>query len=117
VEQGAVRGALSLLRRTVPLLVGVFGWGQGTQAAMWPELVVILAPGFDQAAGSASPKKKCSFKHSSRSLLLKTFDEGVLHRLAGFDVVPGHPLGGPAQHRVAGQFGPVVHQEAVMADD
>jgi len=29
-----------LLRRTAPLLVGVFGWGQSTQAAVWPELVV-----------------------------------------------------------------------------
>lgn len=55
MEQGAVRGALSLLRRTAPLLVGVFGWGQSTQAAVWPELVVILAPGFDQMARFGEP--------------------------------------------------------------
>ena len=55
-SKGAGRGALSLLRRTAPLLVGVFGWGQSTQTAVWPELVVILSPGFDQMARFGEPE-------------------------------------------------------------
>ena len=58
MEQGAVRGALSLLRRTAPLQVGVFGWGQSAQTTVWPELIVILAPSFDQVSGFGEPEEK-----------------------------------------------------------
>jgi hypothetical protein len=40
------------------LPVGVFGWGQSTQTAVWPELVVILSPGFDQMARFGEPEEK-----------------------------------------------------------
>src|SRR6202041_1903376 len=40
------------------LQVGVFGWGQSTQTAVGPELVVILAPGFDQVSGFGEPEEK-----------------------------------------------------------
>jgi len=60
-----------LLRRTAPLLAGVLGWDQSTRTAVWPELIVILSPGFDQMARFGEPEEKCSFRHSSRSLRLK----------------------------------------------
>ena len=86
MEQGAVRGALSLLRRTAPLLVGVFGWGQSTQAAVWPELVVILAPSFDQVSGFGEPEEKMFVQTLVTKFAVEAFDEGVLHRLAGLNV-------------------------------
>ena len=79
------------------MLVGVFGWGQGTQTAVWPELVVILAPGFDQVSGFGKPEEKMFVQTLVTKFAVEAFDEGVLHRLAGLDVVPGHPLGGPVQ--------------------
>ena len=63
-----VRGALSLLRRTAPLLVGVFGWGQSTQAAVWPELVVILSPGFDEAARFGEREEKMFIEGTRREV-------------------------------------------------
>jgi hypothetical protein len=51
VDQGASRGALSLLRRTVSLLVDVSGLGQ-------KHLPVILAPTSIRCRDSESPKKK-----------------------------------------------------------
>ncbi|SRR5579871_2498376 len=57
-SKGAGRGALSLLRRTAPLPAGVFGWSQSTQTAVWPELVVILAPGFDELPGFSEAEEK-----------------------------------------------------------
>jgi len=53
------------------LLAGVLGWDQSTRTAVWPELIVILSPGFDQMARFGEPEEKCSFRHSSRSLRLK----------------------------------------------
>ena len=97
--------------------VGVFRRGQSTQTAVWPELVVILSPGFDQMARFGAPEEKMFIETLVAKFAVEAFNEGVLHQLAGLDVVPGHPLGGPVQHRVAGQFGTVVRQEAVMADD
>ena len=116
-SKGAGRGALSLLRRTAPLPIGVFGWGQITQTAVWPELVIVLAPGFDQVARFGEPEEKMFIEAFVAKFAVEAFDEGVLYWLAGLDVVPGDPLGGPAQHRTTGEFGAVVRQEAVMADD
>ena len=48
---------------------------------------------------------------------VEALDEGILHWLAGRDVVPVDPLDGPAQHRHAGQFSAIVRGEAVMVGD
>jgi hypothetical protein len=112
-SKGAGRGALSLLRRTAPLPVGVLRRGQSTQTAVWPELVIVLAPGFDQIARFGKAKEKMFIEAFVAEFAVEAFDEGVLHRLAGLNVVPGDPLGGPAQHRVAGQFGTVVADDGV----
>jgi hypothetical protein len=91
-----------LLRRTASLLVGIFGWGQSTQTAVWPELTVILAPGFDEVSGFGEPEEKKFVQTLVTQFVVEAFDEGVLHQLAGLDVVPGHPLGGPAQEVTEG---------------
>jgi hypothetical protein len=63
------------------------------------------------------------FRSTEFLLLLHTggvhirFDEGVLGLFARLDVVPRHPPSCPTQHRTTSQFGSVVRQEAVMADD
>jgi hypothetical protein len=79
------------------------------------ELVVILPPRFDQLPGFGEPEEKMFIKALVAKFAVEALDESVLHRLAGLDVVPGDPLGGPAQHRIAGQFGSVVRGEVVMA--
>jgi hypothetical protein len=56
VDQGAARGALSLLRRTVSLLVGEFGRRQ-------KHLPVILMANFDQVSGFGEPEEKSSLRH------------------------------------------------------
>ena len=50
VEQGGEPRSPEPAPRSVPLPVGVFGRGQSTQTAVWPELVIVLSPGFDQMA-------------------------------------------------------------------
>jgi hypothetical protein len=109
MEQGG--GPLSLLRRTAPLAACVFDRGQSIQTAVRTELVVILPPGFDQLPGFGEPEEKMFIEALVAKFAVEALDESVLHRLAGLDVAPGDPLGGPAQHRIAGQFG------AVIADD
>ena len=68
--------------------VGVFGWGQSTQTAVRPELVVILAPGFNQVARFGEPEEKMLIEALVAKFAVEAFDESVLHRLAGLDVVP-----------------------------
>ena len=60
------------------MLVGVFGWGQSTQTAVWPELVVILAPGFDQVSGFGEPEEKMFVETLVAKLAVEAFDESVL---------------------------------------
>ena len=102
-----------MLRRTAPSLIGVFGRGQSTQAAVRPELVVILPPGFDQLSSFGEAEEKMFIEALVAKFAVEAFDEGVLHRLAGLDIVPGDSFGGPAQHRIAGQFGPVIADDGV----
>jgi len=66
--KGAVRGALSLLRRTAPLLVGVFGRGQSNRTAVWPKLIIVQAPRFDQVARFSEPEKKMSLSAALSSI-------------------------------------------------
>jgi len=71
---GGARGgprSAELAQADAPLLVGVFGWGQSTQAAVWPELVVILAPSFDQVSGFGEPEEKMFVQTLVTKLLLK----------------------------------------------
>ena len=59
-----------------------------------------------------SERNKVSLSNSSRKRPMKDFDKGVLHRLAGRDVVPlDLVVVGPPQDGVRGQLG------AVVADD
>jgi len=112
LEQGAGRGALGLLRRTAPLPIGVFGWGQH-QTFVWPELVVILPPGFDQMARFGEPEEEMFIEALIAQTAVERFAEGILDWFAGRDVVPVQSPGGPAQHCVAGKFGTVIADDGV----
>jgi hypothetical protein len=59
------------------------------------------------------PSNRSSFRSSSRSDPFERFNEGILLRLAGIDVVPLDPdLSGPLQDRPAGELAPVVADDA-----
>ena len=85
---------------------------------MRPAVVVIDRHASIVSRASASVRNTCSLRHSSRKLAVERFDESVLNRLAGLDVVPLQSPGGPTQHGATGQLGPVVanhHSVAVRA--
>ena len=88
-SKGTGRGALSLLRRPAPLLLGVFGRGQSPQAAVWSELVIVLPPGLDQVARFGQPEEKMFIEALVTQFAVEAFDKGILDRLAGLEVVPG----------------------------
>jgi hypothetical protein len=46
-SKGTVRGALSLLRRTVPLQLCEFAWGERTETRMRTGMIIIQPPVFD----------------------------------------------------------------------
>ena len=74
-------------------------------------MVVIVAPGFDGCARLGQTQEYMLVETLVAQAAIERFDEGVLHRLAGLDVVPVQPPDRPAQHRRAGQLA------AVIADD
>ena len=92
-------------------------WGQGSEAAVRAEVIVVVAPCFDDLACLGETEEHVLIKAFISQPTVEALDEGVLYRLAGLNVVPCESSGGPAQHRTTGQLGSIVHQEAVMADD
>ena len=75
MEQGDGPRSPELAQADRPLPACVFDRGQSTQAAVRTELIVILAPGFDQLPGFGEPEEKMFIGsirrtlHSNSSLL------------------------------------------------
>ena len=117
VEQGVVGGAPNLLKRTDPLLVCELSRRACTEARVRPDVVIVVPPRGDDLARFPEIHEDVLLKALIAKFAVETFDESILYRLAGLDVVPGDPTDGPAQHRATSQFGTVVRQGALMADD
>ena len=64
--------------------------------------VVVDPPGFDETACFMQRREDMFVEAFIAQPAVKGFDESILHRLSRLDVVPGHPVDGPAQHRAAG---------------
>jgi len=84
---------------------------------MRANVIVIVAPGLDNFACFVQADEHMFVEAFIAQPAVKGFDESVLHRFAGLDVVPSDPIDGPAQRRATSQFRAVVHQEGVMAGD
>ena len=78
---------------------------------MRTHVIVIVAPGLDDLARFAQADEHVFVQAFIPQPAVEALDESILYRLAGLDVMPGHPIERPAQHRNAGQLG------AVVADD
>src|SRR5437016_6124882 len=76
---------------------------------MWPRGVVVSNPGADELAGLIEIDEQALVEKFIAHPAIERFDIAVLHRSAGCDVVPFHPmLLGPAQDRVRGELSAVV---------
>ena len=71
-------------------------------------VVVVIAPGFDGCAGLGEAQEDMLVKALVAQAAIERFNECILDRLAGLDIVPGDPVDRPAQDRNAGQLGAVV---------
>ena len=79
---------------------------------MGPFVVVIGTPGFKHGAGMREGAEQGLVEQFVAQAADERFSEGVLHRFARRDVVPGNlVIVGPSQDGVRGQLG------AVVADD
>lgn len=54
--------------------------------------VIVLAPSFDLASGVVKGKKPVGVQALIAQPSVERFDEGILHRLPRFDVMPRHPV-------------------------
>ena len=75
---------------------------------MWSQVIVIVTPCLDGLARLGEGEEDVLVEAFVPQPAVGRFDESVLHRLAGFDVVPLQSAGGPTQHCAAGELGPVV---------
>ncbi len=72
------------------------GRRQGAKARVRPAVVVVEPPRFDRLAGFGEREEDVLVEALVAQFAVERFDEGVLHRLAGVDVVPLQSPGGPA---------------------
>jgi hypothetical protein len=64
------------------------GRRQGAETAMWPPMIVVVAPCVDGLACFSQREEHVLVEALIAKFAVERFDEGILHRLAGFDVVP-----------------------------
>ena len=87
---------------------GELDWCQCAEAVVWSQVIVVVTPRFDGLARLGQGEENVLVEALVPQPAVERFDESVLHRLAGFDVVPLQSPGGPTQHCAAGELGPVV---------
>ena len=104
----AGRGALRLLKRPARV-----GRGLVAQRGMGPDVVVVVAPEGQFAAGISQAVEDFLVQAFVAQAAVEAFDVAILLRLAGIDVVPlDTVLVCPLQDRLAGELGPIVTDNA-----
>ena len=79
---------------------------------MRPDVVVVIAPQGQLLAGIGETVEDLLIQAFIPQAAVEAFDQAVLLRLAGVDVMPGHAgIAGPFEDRGAGELG------AIIADD
>ena len=89
---------------------------------MRAEIVVVITPSAERLACMGEALEDLFIEELVAQTPIETFDEGVLRRLAGSDVMPADAvLILPFEHRTAGELSPIVADDrcwlAVEADD
>src|SRR6266536_1570026 len=108
-------------KRSVPAVLAAEGAGVGlrrhpAELRMWPLLVVITPPGLQYGTGVRRRFEQRLVQQLIAEPAVEAFDEAVLLRFAGRDVVPADAGRiRPAQDRVRGQLGAVVANDGVRA--
>src|SRR5216684_543901 len=108
-------------KRSVPASLAAEGAGVGprghpAELRMWPLLVVITPPGLQYGTGVRQRFEQRLVQQLVAQPAVEAFDEAVLLRFAGRDVVPADTDRiRPAQDRVRGQLGAVVADDGVRA--
>lgn len=82
---------------------------------MRPDVVVVVAPDGQLAPGVGEAVEQLLIQELVAQRPIERFNERILLRLAGIDVVPLDPVfAGPPQDCLAGELGPVAHWEAAL---
>lgn len=103
----AGRGARKLLKRSARLLRCLVA-----QRGVRPDCVVVIAPEGQLAPGVVQAVEDLFVQEFISQAAVEAFDERVLLRLAGINVVPRHLLlVSPFQDRPACELGPVTPSE------
>jgi hypothetical protein len=67
---------------------GELDWCQCAEAAVWSRVIVVVTPHFDGLARLGQGEENVLVEALVPQPAVERFDESVLRRLAGFDVVP-----------------------------
>ena len=103
----AGRGTLRLLKRSARV-----GRGLVAQRGMGPDVVVVVAPEGQFAAGISQAVEDFLVQAFVAQAAVEAFDVAILLRLARVDVVPFDAVRvGPFQDGLAGELGSVARQE------
>ena len=106
---GGWRGALRIAQRQAPLRgegLGKLGWGLPAEAEVGPLGVIVCAPGRERGAGMIQGREQGLVQKLVTQAAIEAFDEGILGRLSGRDVVPVDlSIIGEGQDRVRGELG------------
>jgi len=87
---GGWRGALRIAQRQAPLRgegLGKLGWGLPAEAGVGAFGVIVLAPRGQRHAGMVQRREQGLVQQFIAQAAVEAFDEGILGRLAGRDVV------------------------------
>ncbi len=109
---GGWRGALRVAQRHAPLPgegLGELGRRLPAEARVGAFGVVVLAPGHERDAGVVQGRKQRLVQELVTQATVEALDEGVLHRLAGRDVMPVDlAVASEGQDSVRGELGPPI---------
>ena len=100
--------------------LGESGWRHAPQAAVRPDLVVVLAPGDSGRSGLAQRLEPLLIQALVPELAVEALDIAVLHGPAWLDQDVPHAVAvRPGHERPAGELRPIVgaHGQRVTAED
>src|SRR6266567_4501289 len=90
-------------------MIGIGRWRPVTERGMRPRRVVVSDPSSDDLASLIEIEEQALVEKFVAHAAVEGFDVGILHRLAGRDVVPFHlMLFAPAPDRIRGELGAVI---------
>ncbi len=90
------------------MLCGKLNGREAAETRMGPDEVIIVTPTRDDLACVGQTPESMLVQAFIAESAVEALNEGVLHRLARLDIVPGDPTRNPPQDRATSQFGPII---------